>query len=247
MADDETEIEQVSRGIMPRARAANKLAYLPNLKKDATTAYRIGDAEAVPILTWAGIFDVISIAPLGNVIIAPIAMVVFWFMFELNRVPVIGQKTWIWYLVTWIIELIPFLSIFPTYTLMAFRIITISRVEDKAKSVGINTESNKVKAIARAMLLKNKALIGKQRGRAVARRGEEQGGKIDDARSNLNSALSGKKDANSGVKAEKPQQYNLLTGKEVNRQPLFRRKENAPEQKGTTPAGDNPSSDEKAA
>src|SRR3989344_1157594 len=88
--------------------------------------YRIPDEQAVPVVILSTIFDLISLAPLANVISAfvgqPIMFIIFTFMLG---VPLFGKKTWLWNAATWVIEVIPFLSILPMFTIMTLRVIAI--------------------------------------------------------------------------------------------------------------------------
>ncbi len=172
--------------------------------KNQKTAYRIDDATAVPVVLVGVVFDIISLAPLANVISAfigePILFIIFSFMLG---VPLWGKKTWVWALASWVIEVIPFLSILPTFTLLILRVIAISRAEDLAKSKGINLRSEKTKALVRGALQQKgvqNLMKGMEKGAVgnAARRKDgsfdrdkirEKRGQIADRRADLDKAL----------------------------------------------------------
>jgi hypothetical protein len=207
-----------SWNVLDNARKGNEAAYLP--KKSAKVNYRIDDQDGTSILIMAGFFDLLSVIPGVNDIVVLVAQFLFFVIFTFfHGVSVVGKKTWIWYLVAWVVELIPFLSIFPTLTLMAFRMIAISRVEDRVKSMGLQVEGEKTKAIARRFMQQKNVQDRIQQQEKQATRNKdgsantEKQGRINDRRSDLDNSLK-KRDPNSGVKAgaEEPDSNYLAGG-----------------------------------
>lgn len=204
-----------------RASTGNEMAYPSKNKRES---YRIDDAGGSQLLLWAGVFDILSFVPGVNSLIVFPAQIIFFILFNFfYGVPTFGQRTWLWYAIAWIIELIPFLSIFPTYTLMVFRIIAISRSEDLIKSKGLNVEGEKTKAIAQRMLQSKRVqdFASKQQQTPIKNKdgstNEKKEGarqeRMAGARSNLDASLQRKiGDKNSGVKDRKENDVDYMTG-----------------------------------
>lgn len=231
MAEDNwmDRMRQISAERKMRASEGNEAAHIP--KKKSSVKYRIDDTAGSQLLLWAGMFDVLSCIPLVNTVVVFFAQFCFFVFFNFfYGVPTFGKRTWIWYLVAWVVELIPFLSIFPTYSLMVFRMIAISRIEDRAKSMLIDVESDKAKAVVDRMLKSKKVqdFAAKQQQTPIKRKDgsrdtDKEAGRqarIGGARTNLDASLQKKTaDANSGVKDKggKSEPYqDYLTGKDYN-------------------------------
>lgn len=209
----------------------NQAAYAPD--KKPKVRYRIHDGNGASVLIFAIIFDLISVIPGANDVIVFIAQIFFFIVFTfLLGVPVVGPRTWIWYFATWVIELIPFISILPAITLMVFRFIAISRLEDRLAAEGIGravAQSQRAAAFARGAI---QSMEKKFAGQKVAdrkntpdsekgKREDARQGRLKNARTNLDKSLEeaeGKKGAKERGELErgpKPQQLNYLTGNDA--------------------------------
>ncbi|MBY0539193.1 ComEC/Rec2 family competence protein [Patescibacteria group bacterium] len=203
-----------------RAQGGNELAHLAPRSSDVT--YRVDDSSGVSILLLAAFFDILSFLPVLNMVVTPVSQIfIFPLVFFFHNISVVGKKNWIWYLLAWVIEMIPFVSMFPTITLMAFRIIAISRIEDKLGALNLVANTRQAKAAARLTMQKGRQAIADQERRAVEKAGQrkdgtkdadkskEKQGRITDRRADLNKSLS-------GMKSGKNDEYmNYATGEDA--------------------------------
>ena len=150
-------------------------------KETPKVRYRIDDADAAPILLMAGLFDIISVIPLANDVNVFIAQPVLAIAFLAKGVNPLGPKNWVWFLIGWLIELIPGFSIFPTIVIESFRWIAISRVEDRLKAKGIDADSEKAKLLARRFLAQKKLQekVAESSKAAVAKAARREDGSFD--------------------------------------------------------------------
>ena len=151
---DQEQAEKVGQNLNRQLPQTNRDAYVGG--KDSKVTYRIGDAVGAVLFIFAGMFDLISLVPLLNILSDILGECFFAIAFTLLRVPPFGKKTWLWYVATWIVELIPIASWMPMFIIMVFRFIAISRLEDRLKNElekrGIDAKSEQTKAIAHGVL-----------------------------------------------------------------------------------------------
>jgi hypothetical protein len=209
----------------------NDAAYAPD--KKPAVRYRVHDGAGTAVLIFAVFFDLLSVIPGVNDVIVFISQTFFFVIFTFFLgVPVVGKKTWIWYFAAWVIELIPFISILPATTLMVFRFIAISRIEDRLTAEGIGrrlVQSQRAAQFARnAMQSMEKRFQGQKvpdrkntPDSEKGKREEERQGRLKNARTNLDKSLEeaeGKKGAKERGELErgpKPEKMNYLTGRDA--------------------------------
>lgn len=88
-------------------------------------------AEAVPFIILAIIFDLLSLATFLAPLIAVIGKFIFTAIWLMHGVMPWSKKYWSWYLISFICEFIPFVSILPMFVIGELKMIAQSRVEDK--------------------------------------------------------------------------------------------------------------------
>ena len=97
----------------------------------APVKYRIGQFEAASLVTFAAVFDALSVIPGAGLITTPIAQGGLALFFFMSGVNVFGGKTVLPFLGTSFIELFPVLDAFPTLIVETVFIIAMSRIEDR--------------------------------------------------------------------------------------------------------------------
>jgi hypothetical protein len=96
--------------------------------------YRIDNAEEAGLIIFAILFDIISIFPGADDLITPVAEGLLAFFFLINGVNPLGKKTALVFGLSFIGEMIPFVSIFPFLTIETIYIIHVSREEDDERA-----------------------------------------------------------------------------------------------------------------
>ena len=115
--------------------------------------YRIDTSEFAILMLFAGFFDLLSIFPVVNDLIAPIANFILSGIFFLNGVSVFERKYFLTFLLTSIVEYIPFLSILPMFMAQVYYITVFSRAADVALAAATKAASKVVgKRFAGAMV-----------------------------------------------------------------------------------------------
>ncbi len=115
-------------------------------KKAKSKEPRIGAAEIAVLLFFAVFMDILSLIPIANDVVDIVAQSLIAVFFFVNGVNIFtgGYKKLVPYIVGWIVEAIPVVSVFPTITIETIIIIIISRIEDRT---GISSSSASEKLI----------------------------------------------------------------------------------------------------
>lgn len=93
--------------------------------------HTVETAEAVPFILLAILFDIISLATFMAPLIAVMGKFIFTCIWLMHGVMPWSKKYWSWYLISFVCEFIPFVSILPMFTIGELKMIAQSRVEDK--------------------------------------------------------------------------------------------------------------------
>jgi hypothetical protein len=115
--------------------------------------HRIEGRDMPSLYLMAGFFDLLSMAfsPAAPIIaiFGQITLSIAWI---LHGIWPWGKKYWLWYLVTWIIEFIPIINMFPTFLMMVNRYIALSRIEDKFSHLLFAAKLDRTKTLVRRAL-----------------------------------------------------------------------------------------------
>jgi hypothetical protein len=93
--------------------------------------HTIETAETIPFILLAILFDIISLATFMAPLIAVVGKLIFTCIWLMHGVMPWSKKYWSWYLISFVCEFIPFVSILPMFTIGELKMIAQSRVEDK--------------------------------------------------------------------------------------------------------------------
>lgn len=93
--------------------------------------HTVETAEAIPFILLAILFDIISLATFMAPLIAVVGKFIFTAIWLMHGVMPWSKKYWTWYLISFVCEFIPFVSILPMFTIGELKMIAQSRVEDK--------------------------------------------------------------------------------------------------------------------
>jgi hypothetical protein len=117
-----------------------------NNKPAPSKKNRIGNSEIILLVVFALIFDIISLIPFLNFVTVIVAQGLMAFFFSIHGVNVLSKKRAIPYVLGWIIEFIPAISVIPAITLETIIIIVMVRFEDKT---GISVGKDGIKPAAK--------------------------------------------------------------------------------------------------
>lgn len=96
--------------------------------------YRVWEPVIPFLYVIALLFDFFSIIPVFNALSLFVGQAMIAGMFALMKINVLSRKNWIWYVATWIGELIWPISVLPMFMFSVWRIIFISKREDEIKA-----------------------------------------------------------------------------------------------------------------
>lgn len=105
---------------------------------------RIGAVEIPVLLFFAVIFDILSLIPYVNVGVVIVSQSLIALFFYIHGVNVLSKKRALPYIIAWISEAIPIISMFPAITLETIIIIALTRIEDRT---GIDPTGPKIAGV----------------------------------------------------------------------------------------------------
>ena len=103
-----------------------------NDEEKKPTKNRLGNSEAILLVCFAIVCDLLSLIPGINVIVVIISQGLIALFFSMHGVSVLSKKRGVTYAAASIVEFIPVISIIPALTLEVLIMVAITRAEDKA-------------------------------------------------------------------------------------------------------------------
>lgn len=110
-------------------------------KSPKNVRYRVTTVDAAGLLLFAVVFDAISVIPIVNIILVPIAQLSLAILFYSAGINVFEKRRAVIFLLATVSEMIPGISILPAHTVETALIILSVRKEDEAKAQRANVQA----------------------------------------------------------------------------------------------------------
>lgn len=102
-----------------------------NEEEKKPTKNRLGNSEAILLLAFAVVCDLLSLIPGINILVMIVGQGLIALFFSMHGVSVFSKKRGVTYTAASVVEFIPVLSMLPALTLEVLIMVAITRTEDK--------------------------------------------------------------------------------------------------------------------